>query len=108
MNTQAAQSDSISFDYDDIGHATIYQRMQQLLDSDAFKDWVLEKTVQGKSVLYSEEHALYTYVYEVTHGSPLRAFSLQPNDSGRFSVHARSLSSVGSPIITISGLSPGH
>lgn len=67
--------------------------IQEILHSDPFKVWVIEKAIQEKVVFYYEEHAVYAYVYELAHGSPFQALPSQPNDLGMSSLPVRLLSS---------------
>ena len=100
MNDQTARNDSTLLDYSRIDHATIYR---QILDSDAFNDWVFEKTFQEGVAFFNIEHALYEYVHELACSSPLQAFPCQPHDLGMF---AELLSCVQNPVLTIRGLFP--
>lgn len=81
--------DDISSDFNGMDRAAIDQ---QILNSDAFKVWVIQKTVHERVVFFNEEHALYEYIHELAYGSPLRAFMWKPNNLGMFRVLARSFS----------------
>lgn len=98
-----ARDDLISSDYNGMDRAAIDQ---QILNSDAFKVWVIQKTVHERVVFFNEEHALYEYIHELAYGSPLRTFMWKPNNLGMFPVLARSLSGAQRQAIIIRDLSP--
>jgi len=78
---------------------------QQILYSDAFVVWLLQKTIQERVVFLNEEHALRKYIHELAYGSPSQVpFMWEPNDFGMFSVHARPFSSIQSQSIITSDL----
>lgn len=98
-----ARDDSISSDFNGIDCVAIDQ---QILNSDAFKGWVIQKTAHERVVFFNEEHALCEYIHELADGSPLRAFMWEPNNLGMFPVLARSFSGVQRQAIIIRDLSP--
>jgi hypothetical protein len=59
----------------------------QILNSDAFKVWVIQKTVEERVVFLNEEHALFEYINELAYGPSLQASTWETNDSGMFLVH---------------------
>ena len=70
---------------------TLNELIQEILHSDSFKVWVIEKAIQETVVFYYEEHAVYAYVYELSCGPLFHALPSQPNDLGMFSIHVRLL-----------------
>lgn len=61
--------------------------IQEILHSDPFKVWVIEKAIQEMVIFYYEEHAVYAYLNELAHGSPFQTLPSQANDLGMSSVH---------------------
>jgi len=51
-----------------------HQLIQDILNSDRFIDWALQKTIQEMVIFPSEEYAVCAYVSELAHCSPLQAF----------------------------------
>ena len=82
-----ARNDLISSDFNGIDRAAIDR---QILNSDAFKVWVIQKTVHERVVFFNEEHAICEYIHELAYGSRLPAFMWEPNNLGMFPVLARS------------------
>jgi hypothetical protein len=97
MNNQVAHGDS----YNGTGVATLDQ---EILNSDAFKAWLVEKSVRERVAFYNKEHALHAYLNELVHGAPFPAFLFQTNDLGMLSVHSRPLPSARGLVITITDL----
>lgn len=63
-----------------------YKLIQEILNSDPFQVWVMEKAIQEEVIFYYEEHAVYAYVYELSRSSPFQALPGQPNGLGMFSI----------------------
>ena len=98
-----ARNDLISSDFNGIDRAAIDR---QILNSDAFKVWVIQKIVHERVVFLNEEHALCEYIHELAYSSPLRASMWESNNLGMFPVLARSFSGVQRQAIIICELSP--
>lgn len=75
------------------------QLIQEIRNSDSFKVWIIEKAIQG-TAFYNEEHAVYAYVYELAHGSPMQYFWGQPHEFGMFLIHVGLLLSARSPVVS--------
>jgi len=98
-----SRNDPFSLEFNGIDYAAMYQH---ILNSDAFKVWVIQKTVHERVLFYNEEHALCQYVHELAHDFPLPAFMWEPNDLGMSSFLARLLSSIQIQSITMSDRFP--
>lgn len=61
-----------------------YKLIQEILNSDPFQVWVMEKAIQENVIFYYEEHAVYAYVYDPAHSSPFQALPGQPIGLGMF------------------------
>jgi hypothetical protein len=91
MNNQSDHRDSTSLNYIGV-EPEQWELIQRIRDSDSFKSWLLEKTIQG-TTFFDEMDALSWYIDEETHGSPWQALPWQPNNLGMFLVPVTLLSS---------------